>query len=94
MVRGCLFDFDLLYNNCMLSTHNIHFVHIRIASVRRFNRLNEAILMNTHNTYFHYKIGNIPKMFLNICFLELSEEFPRDSNPSSNSVTSHRFSSN
>ena len=30
--------------------------------------------MSTHNKQLHDK-----KIFLNICFLELSEEFPRDS---------------
>ena len=35
--------------------------------------------MSTHNIQFHDK-----KISLNICFLELSEEFRRDSKPSSN----------
>ena len=35
--------------------------------------------MSTHNIHFHDKIENFHKMTLNICFLELSEEFPRDS---------------
>ena len=33
--------------------------------------------MSTHNIYFHDKIGKHPKISLDICFLELSEEFPR-----------------
>ena len=35
--------------------------------------------MSTHNIQFHGQIGNLPKISLNIYFLELSEEFPRDS---------------
>ena len=38
------------------------------------NRLDEAILMSTHNIQFHDKIKNS----INICFLELSEEFCTD----------------
>ena len=38
--------------------------------------------MCTHN--IHAKIGIIPTISLNICFLDLSEEFPRDSKTSSN----------
>ena len=34
--------------------------------------------MCTLNIHFHDKIGKIPKISLNICFLELLEEFPRD----------------
>ena len=33
---------------------------------------------------FHDKIRNFPKTALNICFLESSEEFPRDSETTSN----------
>ena len=33
--------------------------------------------MSTHNIHFHDKRGKIPKISLNICFLELAEEFPR-----------------
>ena len=40
--------------------------------------------MNTHNIHFHDKIRQFPKISLTICFLELSEEFPRDSKTSSN----------
>ena len=36
--------------------------------------------MSTHNVQFHDRIR---KVFLNICFLELSEEFRRDSKTSS-----------
>ena len=36
-----------------------------------------AILMSTYNIHFLDKIGKIPKISLNICFLELLEEFPR-----------------
>ena len=36
--------------------------------------------MSTHNIQFHDRIRNF---FLNICFLELSEEFCRDSKTSS-----------
>ena len=39
------------------------------------NRLDDAILMSTHNIKFHDKIR---KKSLNICFLELLEEFCRD----------------
>ena len=34
--------------------------------------------MSTHNIHFHDKIGKNPKTSLNICFLELSEEFSRE----------------
>ena len=40
-----------------------------------WNRLDEAILMSTHNIQFHDKIR---KKILHICFLELLEEFCRD----------------
>ena len=40
--------------------------------------------MNTHNIHFHDKIGKSPEISLNICFLELSEEIPRDSKMSMN----------
>ena len=40
--------------------------------------------MNTHNIHFHDRIGKNPKKFLNICFLELSEEFLSNSKTSSN----------
>ena len=36
--------------------------------------------MYTHNTHVHDK--DIPKIYLTICFLELSDEFPRDSKTS------------
>ena len=39
------------------------------------NHIDEAILMSTHSIHFHDKIGNIPKIYLNICFLELWENF-------------------
>ena len=39
--------------------------------------------MSTHNIQFQYT-GTDKKVSLNICFLELSEECPRDSNTSSN----------
>ena len=39
----------------------------------RFSTQYEVILMKTHNIQFHDK-----KISLNICFLELWEEFPRD----------------
>ena len=42
--------------------------------------VNEAILMSTHNIQFHDQIRNS----LNICFLELPEEFRRNSQTSSN----------
>ena len=35
--------------------------------------------MSIHNIHFQDKIGTNPKLSLNICFLELLEEFPRDS---------------
>ena len=35
--------------------------------------------MGTHNIHFHYKILKFLKIPINICFLELLEEFPRDS---------------
>ena len=34
--------------------------------------------MCTHNIPIHDKIGKIPKISLNICFLELSDEFPKE----------------
>ena len=37
------------------------------------NRLDDAILMSTHNIYFPDKVGKIVKMSLNLCFLELSK---------------------
>ena len=40
--------------------------------------------MSTLYIYFHDKIGNFPKISLYICFLELSEESPRDPKTSSN----------
>ena len=40
--------------------------------------------MSTHNIRFHDKIRKNPKLSLNICFLELSEEFSRDSKTCSN----------
>ena len=40
--------------------------------------------MSTHNIHFHDKIENFLQISLNIRFLELSEEFPRDSKMSSN----------
>ena len=42
-------------------------------------RTDETILMSTHNIKSHSK-----KISLNICFLELSENFRRDSKMSSN----------
>ena len=39
-------------------------------------------IINTHNIQFYDKIKK--KIPLNICFLELSEKFPRDSKTSSN----------
>ena len=48
------------------------------------NRLDEAILMSAHNIHFHDKTGKIPEISLNVYFLELSEEFPRDSKTSTN----------
>ena len=35
--------------------------------------------MSKHNLLFHDKVGQLPKISLNICFLDLSEEFIRDS---------------
>ena len=35
--------------------------------------------MSTHNIQIHDKIRKLPPKSLNICFLELSEEFRRDS---------------
>ena len=40
--------------------------------------------MSTHNIHFHDKIRKVPLKFQIFCFLELSEEFPRDSKTSSN----------
>ena len=34
--------------------------------------------MSTRNIHFYDKIGNFPKISLNICFLEQSEEFSSD----------------
>ena len=39
--------------------------------------------MSTHSMYFDDEMGKNTKTSLNICFLELSEEFPRDSKTSS-----------
>ena len=46
--------------------------------------LDEAILMSTHNIHFHDEIRKFPRKSLNICLLELSEEFCRDPKTSSN----------
>ena len=35
--------------------------------------------MSTHNIYFMIKYEKSPKISINICFLRLSREFPRDS---------------
>ena len=43
-----------------------------------YNRLDEAMLKNTHNKHIYDKIGKIPKVSLNVCFLELSEQFPKN----------------
>ena len=40
--------------------------------------------MSTHNIHVQDITRKIPKISLSICFLELSEEFPRDSKISSN----------
>ena len=40
--------------------------------------------MSTNNMHFHDKIGKIPKISLDICFLELSEEFHKGSKTGSN----------
>ena len=40
--------------------------------------------MSTLNIHFHDKIGNFPKIYINICFLELSIDFPMASKTSSN----------
>ena len=40
--------------------------------------------MSTHNIHFHDKVGKIPEISLNICFLDPSEEFLRDSKMSLN----------
>ena len=57
----------------LLHNNGMLSVHIRIATTRRF-------LMSTHNIKFHNKKKNSQ----NIYFLELSEEFRRDSKTSSN----------
>ena len=45
----------------------------------------EAIVMSTNNIHFLDRIiKKVPKINLNICFLEQLEEFPRDSETSSN----------
>ena len=40
--------------------------------------------MSTNNIHFDDKIGKNPQKSLNICFLEQSEEFPRDLKTCSN----------
>ena len=40
--------------------------------------------MSTHNIHFLDEIGKIPKISQNVRFLELLEEFPRDSKMSLN----------
>ena len=40
--------------------------------------------MNIHNIYIRGKIRKNPEISLNICFLELLDELPRDSKTSSN----------
>ena len=45
----------------------------------------EVILMSTHNIHFHDKTGKKNhKIFLNVYFLELSLEFPREFKLNSN----------
>ena len=57
--------------------------------------LDEMILMIRHNIHFHDKKEHFPKIYLNICFLELSAGFPKDSKTEfeSTTVNSHRCSS-
>ena len=45
-----------------------------------YNRLDEAILMSTHNIQFHNKIRKFPSIYV----LELSKKFRKDSKISSN----------
>ena len=52
---------------------SIFYTIIYVESTHK-NRLDEAILMSTHNLKFH----KIKKISLYICFLELSEEFHDD----------------
>ena len=40
--------------------------------------------MSKHNTHFHDNVRKVPKVSIKVCFLELSEEFPMDSNIGSN----------
>ena len=40
--------------------------------------------MSTYNIHPHNKKEHFSKILLNICFLELLEDFPRDSKTSSN----------
>ena len=35
--------------------------------------------MSTHNIHFYDKMGKIPTISVNMCFLKLSKEFPKDS---------------
>ena len=36
-----------------------------------------SILLSAHNIHIHGKIKELPKVYLNVCVLELSEEFFR-----------------
>ena len=50
--------------------------------------------MGTHNIHFHHRIRRFRKILLNVCFLKLSEEVPKDPTTSSNQLrlTSNRCS--
>ena len=52
-----------------------------VCCVYSLDCLDEVILMSTHNIHFYDKKikENFPEISLNICFLELSNKFPRDS---------------
>ena len=68
-------------NSAYLEKYNSIFYILYVESTH-YSRLNEAILMCTHNIQFHDKIKK--KTSQNIFFLELSEEFRRNSKSGSN----------
>ena len=74
-VRKQMAIFEGFFFSSFLESNGIFNVLIRIASMRHSNEYTQ------HTISWWNK-----KMSLNICFLELSEEFHRDSKPSSNDL--------
>ena len=64
------------YNLGMFFRSSIYYCYIEFTHE---NHLDEEILINTHIVHFMIKKEKFPKISINICFLGLSREFPRDS---------------